>query len=70
MIQITPYNPVMPLDVQKAADEVKNSIAAGTLHPFTGPIKDQDGTERVAAGATMSDGDLLTMDWYVQGVQT
>ena len=70
LVQITPYNSVMPERVRKAADEVKNGIAAGTLHPFTGPIKNQAGKERLAAGATMSDGDLLSMDWYVQGVQT
>ena len=29
---------------------------------------DQDGKVRVAAGATMSDGDLGGMDYYVEGV--
>ncbi|UCC76641.1 MAG: hypothetical protein JSW37_14230, partial [Anaerolineales bacterium] len=35
--------------------------------PFTGPIKDQDGVERVAAGNRMSVGELLVMDWFVEG---
>jgi len=35
--------------------------------PFTGPIKDQDGVERVKAGQRMSLGELLVMDWFVEG---
>ncbi len=35
--------------------------------PFTGPINDQDGVERVAAGHRMSLGELLIMDWFVDG---
>jgi basic membrane protein A len=35
---------------------------------FTGPIKDQAGTLKVKAGETQSLGDLLSIDWFVQGV--
>ncbi|WP_299391414.1 hypothetical protein [Pelagibius sp.] len=35
---------------------------------FTGPIKDQDGKERIAAGVTMTDETLPAMDWSVEGV--
>jgi basic membrane protein A len=35
---------------------------------FVGPIKDQSGAEKVAAGAAMSDEELLGMTWFVQGV--
>ena len=37
-------------------------------NPFTGPILDQDGKERYAAGVVAPDGDLLGMNWYVKGV--
>ena len=43
---------------RKPCDEVnaaKAKIISGELHPFTGPIADQSGAIRVAAGATMSD---------------
>ena len=43
-------------------------IKAGTLHPFAGPVVDQDGVTRVAAGKTMSDDELGKMDYYVEGV--
>lgn len=35
--------------------------------PFTGPIKDQDGVERVPASQRLSLGELLVMDWFVEG---
>jgi basic membrane protein A len=36
---------------------------------FTGPLNDQDGNERVSAGAEMSGEELLSMDWLVEGVE-
>jgi simple sugar transport system substrate-binding protein len=47
---------------------MEKQMADGSLHAFTGPVVDQDGKTRVAAGETMSDGDLSGMDYYVQGV--
>jgi len=35
--------------------------------PFTGPIKDQDGVERLKAGQRATYGELLTIDWFVEG---
>ena len=51
-------------------DEKVAAISAGEFHPFTGPIVDQDGTEKLKEGETISDGDLLSIDWLVKGVET
>ena len=37
-------------------------------HVFAGPLSDRDGTERVAEGEVLGDGDLWGMDWFVDGV--
>jgi simple sugar transport system substrate-binding protein len=58
----------MPDDVKAAAEKVVADIASGARHPFTGPLKDRDGTERVAAGAVADDPAMLSMDWFVEGV--
>ena len=50
-------------------EEKENAIRNGTFHPFQGPVKDQQGKIRIAGGSTISDDDLLKMQWYVQGVQ-
>ncbi len=69
-VGISPYNAAMPADVVAAAEAVRTGIAAGTYDPFAGPINDQSGTERVAAGGSQDDGQLSGMDWYVEGVQS
>jgi basic membrane protein A len=35
--------------------------------PFTGPISDQDGTQRLAEGQRATIGELLSIDWFVDG---
>jgi basic membrane protein A and related proteins len=47
---------------------LEGDIKSGKLHPFAGPVKDQDGKVRVAAGKNMSDGEMGKMDYYVEGV--
>lgn len=68
-VVIGEYNEKIPAEVVEAAEAVKNGIADGSLHPFTGPIVDNTGTERVPAGETIDDAGLWAMDWYVEGVQ-
>ena len=68
MVQIAPYNPKLPADAVAAAEAVRKGIVDGSIHPFAGPIKDQKGNQRYAAGQNAPDGDLLKMDWYVEGV--
>lgn len=69
MVGFPAYGPAVPEDVQAAAEVVRESIVAGTLHPFAGPIFNQDGEEIVAEGDVLDDKALLGMNYYVQGVQ-
>lgn len=69
MVQFPPYGPKVTPEAAAAADKAKAGIVDGSLHPFAGPIVDAAGTERIAAGATLADPDILKMDWYVPGVQ-
>ncbi|MDY0242162.1 MAG: BMP family ABC transporter substrate-binding protein [Rhodospirillaceae bacterium] len=69
MVGITPYNPIVPEAVRVSADKVKAGIIDGSLHPFAGPVKDQKGTVRIAAGQTPTDTELLKMDWYAEGIE-
>ena len=69
MVVMAPYGDAVPADVRAAADKVRDGIIAGDLHPFAGPINNQAGEEVTKAGDTIADGDLLGMDWYVEGVQ-
>ncbi|WP_072395189.1 BMP family ABC transporter substrate-binding protein [Hyphomicrobium sp. CS1GBMeth3] len=46
----------------------RQEIIDGKLKIYAGPLKDRDGTERVAAGQVLGDADLWKMDWFVDGV--
>jgi len=67
-VQIGPYNASIPAEVVAAAEAIRLGQIDGTFNIFAGPIKDHTGTERVPAGTVMTDEQLLSMDWYVEGV--
>ncbi len=69
VVEMAPYGPGVTPEAREAADKVKAGIIDGSLNPFAGPIKDQKGAVKVAAGASIADADLLKLDWYVDGVQ-
>ncbi|WDR05040.1 BMP family ABC transporter substrate-binding protein [Devosia rhodophyticola] len=68
-VVIGPYNEKIPADVVAAAEKVRMGIIDGSLHPFAGPIMDNAGTERVAAGDIIDDGEFWAVDWYAAGVE-
>jgi simple sugar transport system substrate-binding protein len=59
----------VPAEVAAAVEKARGEIADGSRHPFQGPVRGQDGEVRIAGGTVAADGDLLGMDWYVEGVQ-
>jgi simple sugar transport system substrate-binding protein len=68
MIKLAPMSKSVPADLQKQVGKLEGEIKAGKLHPFAGPVVDQEGKERVAKGSNMSDSDMNAMNYYVQGV--
>ncbi len=69
LVKMAPFGPGVPENVSKEAKSVEAGFIDGSLHAFTGPIVDQAGEERLAAGETMDDATLSTIDWYVAGVE-
>lgn len=67
ILTMAPYTNI-PDDVKKMAEETEAKIRSGELHPFTGPIKKQDGSEWLKAGEKAEDGVLLGLNFYVEGV--
>jgi len=68
MVKLAPINPVVPKEVRDLVAKAQADIAAGKLHPFGGPVKDQQGKERAPAGKSLTDEQLGVMDYYVEGV--
>ncbi|SSC73416.1 unnamed protein product [Ciceribacter sp. T2.26MG-112.2] len=67
ILTMAPYTN-MPDDVKAMAQEAEAKIKSGELHPFTGPIKKQDGTDWLKDGEKAEDGALLGMNFYIAGV--
>jgi simple sugar transport system substrate-binding protein len=68
-VVLAPWSPKIPADVVKLAETARDNIAKGALHPFTGPIKRQDGSVWLKDGERASDKDLLAMNFYVEGLE-
>jgi len=68
MVKLAPMNAAIPADTKAQVAKLEADITAGKLHPFAGPVVDQDGKTRVPAGKDMTDEELGKMDYYVEGV--
>ncbi|MBX9798419.1 MAG: BMP family ABC transporter substrate-binding protein [Burkholderiaceae bacterium] len=69
VVKMSPYNPAIPKDVLAYVAQQEQAIIAGKLHPFAGPLRDQSGKERVAAGSALPDDQLKGINWFVEGMQ-
>ena len=68
-VMIGEITDAVPAEIKAEAEKLRDDIAAGTVHPFTGPLKKQDGSDWLAEGATAPDGDLLGMNFFVEGIK-
>jgi len=69
MVELAPFNAeAIPADVLAEAEALAARIRAGEVHPFAGPIYNQAGELVVGEGEVLTDEQILTMDWYVQGI--
>lgn len=71
LVVMAPLNPAIPPAAVKIFEEKKAKLISGELKPFQGPISDNTGTERVAAGKAMTDQDAAFngVNWFVKGIE-
>ncbi len=69
IVDLAPISDKVPEDIVKQVEAKKESLMKGEWDVFTGPITAQDGTEKVAEGQVLTDAEMLSMDWFVQGVE-
>ena len=67
MLKMSPFTN-MPAEVESLATTTVADVTSGKNKIFVGPIKDQSGAVKIAAGTTMDDGALSGMQWLVEGV--
>jgi basic membrane protein A and related proteins len=69
MLKMAPYSDKIPADVLELAKGTDAKIQSGEFHPFTGPLKKQDGTAFLKDKEVISDEDLSGMNFYVEGIE-
>ncbi|MFA4836731.1 MAG: BMP family ABC transporter substrate-binding protein [Dehalococcoidia bacterium] len=68
VLEMAPIADFVPDDVKALVEEKKQDILSGDFDVFAGPINDNTGVERVAAGTNMTDDEKLSLNWLVNGV--
>lgn len=67
VVKLAPYSNLVPSDIQgmvnAKAEELKKNDDI-----FVGPIKDQSSAVRVPEDVKMTDKELLSFNWFVEGV--
>ncbi|PLC52333.1 BMP family ABC transporter substrate-binding protein [Pollutimonas nitritireducens] len=67
MVALEAFGPAVPDDVKKLVADKQAEIVAGSLSPFAGPLRDNQGKVQLENGA-MDDAGLNKMNYYVEGV--
>ena len=70
VVEVVDWSPAIPADTMAKIKELEAKIGSGGFSPFTGPIAKADGSEGAASGATLTDAQIVAMDWHVKGVMT
>jgi simple sugar transport system substrate-binding protein len=69
MIRVGEFGPKVPKAVQDEVLAKQRLVGTGKLLPFAGPIHDNEGKVVLPAGQSLSDAQILNMNYLVQGVQ-
>jgi basic membrane protein A and related proteins len=67
MIAVAPFGAAVPADIQTLVTAAADKVGGG-FNPFTGPITDNTGVVRIAAGEAWGGAQMGNFDWYVEGV--
>ncbi len=67
MMAVAPFGTAVPADVRGLVTAAADRIGSG-FNPFTGPITDNTGVVRIAAGESWGGDKMGNFDWYVAGV--
>jgi basic membrane lipoprotein Med (substrate-binding protein (PBP1-ABC) superfamily) len=69
MNDLVSVNAALPDAAKKMVAAKKAEIVSGKWAVFTGPIVGQDGKVIVPAGKSLTDQEIDSIKWYVEGVE-
>ncbi len=68
VVNIAPMTSVVPTQTKKLVNAMRREIKLHSFHVFEGPIYDQKGNLAIQTGQMVTDKELLSMNWFVEGV--
>ena len=68
MVRVGDFGSKVPKKVQDEIAAKQKAVGSGQLRPFAGPISDNEGKLVLPAGQSLSDAQILNMNYLVQGV--
>ena len=60
---------IIPASVKKEVEAKQADIVSGKFSVWTGPVKAQDGSIKLAAGTKFTDKEIDSIKFYVEGVE-
>jgi basic membrane lipoprotein Med (substrate-binding protein (PBP1-ABC) superfamily) len=67
-VTLAPYGKLVTAETRAKIESKKAELTAKPGAHLTGPIKDQSGKVRIEAGTQIAFGDLMSMDYLIEGV--
>lgn len=67
-VKVVTWNKAISAEQMAKIKEVEADLESGKAHVFAGPLRDQAGTERAAAGTNLPDSEIFGMNWLVEGL--
>jgi basic membrane protein A and related proteins len=68
VVDLAPFSPEVDARVVDMVEAQRTAIEGGEADVFCGPINSNTGVLVVAEGNCLTDGEMLEMQWYVEGV--
>lgn len=68
VVDLAPLTALAPEGSEAKITEAKTAIEKGELNVFAGPLKNNNGEVVAEEGVTLTDDELLGMNWFVEGV--
>jgi basic membrane protein A len=69
IVDIAELSPLVSAETKQLVEEKRQQIVDGTFQPFCGPVIGANGAEVVAEGKCLTLGELLSIDYFVAGVE-
>ena len=68
VVTMAPWNDQLPPAVLDQLAKAEAAIRDGSMHPYAGELRDQQGKVRAAKGSRLPDADIRGFNWFVEGM--